>query len=105
MKVRSDRAAEPAALESRAAVVAESVYDPAEGLGAFIENRLARMILEARDLECSTRLEAALEQDVADHPYVSGDGLMGEQPGSWHERSVTATVAAPQELVSAADRQ
>ncbi len=57
MEVRSDRPSEPAALEPRAAVVAESVHDPTEGLCAVIQNGLPCVVLEAGDLERSTRLE------------------------------------------------
>src|SRR5207244_8914667 len=50
-------------------------------------------------------LELALEEDVADHPPVSGDGLEREDARAGHVLSVEAAVAAPQELVAAADRE
>ena len=75
----------PIALPSRQpskpglAVVPEPVHDPAERLGAGVEQRPARVVLEARERPPLARLELALEQDVADHPRLARDRLVREE--------------------------
>ena len=49
--------------------------------------------------------ERALEQDVADHAPLAGDRLVREEGCARHPRSVAPAVAAPEELVAAADRE
>ena len=49
------------------------------------------------------RLELALEENVADHPLLSGDGLEREKADARHVLAVEAAVAAAEQLVSAAD--
>ena len=103
MQVRPDRAPEPAALEATLAVVSEPRHDPAEWRRAGIEPRPARVVLESRKRPPVVGIELALEQDVADHPAVTGDCLEREQAHAGHVLAVEAAVAAPEELVAAAD--
>ena len=105
MEVRADRAPEPAALEAALAVVAEAGDDAAERLGARVEARAAGVVLEARDRAHVAGLELGLEQHVADHPPLAGDRLERQQPDARHLLAVEAAVAAPEQLVAAADRE
>ena len=63
------------------------------------------MVLEAGDRPSLTRDELALEQDVADHPLLAGHGLVREEADPRHRVAVAAEVAAPEQLVPAADRE
>ena len=53
--------------------------DAPERLGALVEVRAAGVVLEARQRPRLRRLELALEEDVADHPPLAGDGVVGEE--------------------------
>ena len=65
--------------QPRLAVVAESGDDAAERLGARVEERAARVVLEAGQRAPLAGLELALEQDVADHPPLAGDRVQRKQ--------------------------
>ena len=105
MQVRPDRAADADALVARLAVVPEAGDDAPERLRARIEPRPAGVVLEAGDRPSLTRDELALEQDVADHPLLAGEGLVREEADARHRVAVAAQVAAPEQLVAAADRE
>ncbi len=60
------------------------------------------MVLEAGDRPPLARLKLALEEHVADHPLVSGDGLEREKADARHVLAVKALVAAAEQLVAAA---
>src|SRR5215208_4665465 len=75
VEVRADRPPDATALEAAVAVVAEPCDDAAERLRADVEMRTAGVVLEARERALHARLELALEQAVADHPRVAGDGV------------------------------
>ena len=79
MQVRAERAAGAAALVAALAVVAEAGHDAAERLGTLVEQRAARVVLEAGERAPLAGLELALEQDVADHPPLAGDRVQREQ--------------------------
>ena len=79
VEVRSDRTPDAAALPAALAVVAESGDDAAKWLRARIQARPSSVILEARKRAAHAGLELALEQDVADHAPVAGDGVEGEE--------------------------
>src|SRR5207247_8754767 len=79
--------------------------DVAEGRRAGVEAGPARVVLEARERSLLARLELTLEEDVADHPPLSGDGPERKNGRAGHVLPVEAAAAAPQELVAAADRQ
>ena len=88
------RPSEPAALEPRRAVVPEPVHDAAERLGAGIEDRLPCVVLEAGELPFRPGSSSHSSRTSPIMRTSPGDGLVGEQPGSRHERPVAATVAA-----------
>ena len=97
-------AAGAAALVAALAVVAEAGDDAAERLGAGVEQRAARVVLEAGQRPPLARLQLALEQDVADHPPRPGDRVEREErrrPGS--SVAATSRYDAPEQLVAAAD--
>ena len=60
------------------------------------------MVLEASDRASDTGLELAFEQDVSDHPSGARHGLVREELRPRHEESVTAPVAAAEQLIPAA---
>jgi hypothetical protein len=60
------------------------------------------VVLEPGDGPRRTFAQGALQEDVADHASIAGDGLVGEEISSRHERAVTSKVAAAQELIAAA---
>src|SRR4051812_15992784 len=103
VEVRADGTAEAAALEAGAAVVPEPVDHAAQRLGALVQVRAAGMVLEAGERLLETRLELALEQDVADHAPVAGNGLVREDAGARLLASVLVAVEAAEQLVAAAD--
>ena len=105
MKVRADRAAEPAAFEAALAVVAEARDDAPERLGTRIEPRPARMILEACDRPRPARVELGLEEDVADHATVARHGLERQEADARHLFAVEPAIAAPEQLIAAAHRE
>ena len=80
MQVRADHAAGAAALVAALAVVAEAGEHAPERLGAVLEHRAAGVVLEAGQRARLAGLELALEQDVADHPPLAGDGVQRQQP-------------------------
>src|SRR5207245_1071868 len=47
--------------------------------------------------------ELAREQHVADHAALAGDRLVRKEPGAFEQHTVTTSVAAPEQLVAAAD--
>src|SRR5439155_7675955 len=102
VQVRPDRAPEPAALEAARAVVPEPRHDSPERGRTGIEPRPARVVLESGERLPVARIELALEQDVADHAAVAGDGLEREQADARHVLAMEAAIAAPEELVAAA---
>ena len=105
MEVRADHAAETAALAAALAVVSEARDDATERRRSRIEPRPAGVVLEPGERPPLPRLELALEQDVADHPPLPGDGLERQQARTGHVLAVEAAVAAPEQLVAAADRE
>ena len=105
MQVRPDGTADTDSLVARLAVVPEARDDAPERLGARIQPRAPGMVLEAGDRSPLTGDELAFEQDVADHPLLAGHGLVWEEADPRHRVAVAAQVAAPEQLVAAADRQ
>ena len=103
MEVRADHAPGAAALVAALAVVPEAREHAPERLGAGIEVRAAGVVLEAGERPPLARLELALEQHVADHPLLAGDGLEREQSDARHVLAVEAAIAAAEQLVAAAD--
>ena len=77
MEVGAVDAPGAAALEAGHAVVAEPRDDAAERLGAVVEDRAAGVVLEAGERLAGP---GAVEQDVADHPPLAGDGVERQQP-------------------------
>ena len=65
--------------------------------------RPARVVLEAGKRSPDAGVELALEQDVTDHPPLTGDGFEREKPDSRQVRAVKVTVRAAEQLVAAAD--
>ena len=105
VEVGADHAPGAAALEAALAVVAEACEHTSERLGARIEVRAPGMILEAGDRPLLTRLELALDQDVADHAPLAGDSLEREQADAGHVLAVEPPIAAAEQLIAAADRE
>ena len=103
MQVRADRAADAAPLLAALAVVPEARQDPPERDGPGIQPRAARVVLEPRKRAPDARLELALEQDVADHTTLAGDGLEREQPDAGQVGAVEVAIGASKELIAAAD--
>ena len=94
-----------AALEAALAVVPEAGEHASERLGAGVEARASRVVLEARQRPLLAGLELALDQHVADHAALARDGLEREEPDARHLLAVEAAVAAAEQLVAAADRE
>ena len=105
MEIRADDAARPASFVAALAVVAVARHDAAERLGAGIEPSPARVVLEAGERVPHARLELALEEHVSDHSRVARHGLEREEADARHVLAVEAAVAAPEQLVAAADRE
>ncbi len=105
VEIGADDAPGAAALEAAFAVVAEAREHPSERLGTGVEVRTAGMVLEAGDRPPLSGLELALDQDVADHAALAGDGLQRKQADSGHVLAVEAAIAAAEQLVAAADRE
>ena len=63
------------------------------------------MVLEAGDRPPLAGDELALEQDVADHPLLPGEGLVREEADARHRVAVAAQVATAEQLIAAADRE
>ena len=103
MQVGADRPPDPDALVAGLTVVPEAGDDAAERLGARVEPRPAGVVLEAGDRPALSWDELGLEQDVADHPPLAGDGLVREEADAGHRVAVPARVAAAQQLVAATD--
>ena len=87
MQVRPVDAPGAAALVPRRPVVPEAGEDAAERLGALVEDRAARVVLEAGERLAGP---GAVEQDVADHPALAGDRVQRQQadPGQLRARDV-----------------
>ena len=96
-------AADAAALEARVAVVAVARDDPAERRRAGVEQRAAGVVLESRHHRRGAVAEIGLEQHVADQPLLAGERLVREDSGPRHPRAVAAAIAAPEQLIAAAD--
>ena len=93
MQVRPDRRLDTATFRAGIPVVSEPRHDAAERLGARIEARPAGMVLEAGERAPFSRIELALQEDVADHPALACDRLVRKEPCARHERAVAAAVA------------
>src|SRR5439155_3635662 len=83
---------------------AEAEHHPTERLRARVEVRPSRVILEAGD-RSPAAAELRLEQHVADHPPIPCDGLEWQQADARHVLAAEAAIAAPQQLIAAADRE
>src|SRR4029453_2434624 len=105
VQIRPDRAADATALVPAFAVVPEPGEDPAERLRAHVQHRAAGVVFEPGQGSHPPRLELALEQHVADHPSLPGDGVMREEPDARTLGAVPLAVEAAEQLVAAADRQ
>jgi hypothetical protein len=103
VEVGADRPPHAAALVAGLAVVPEAGDDASERLRAGIEPRPSRVVLEPRERPPLARHELAREEHVADHAPLAGDGLEREEAGAGEVVAAVAAVAAPKELVAAAD--
>ena len=61
------------------------------------------MVLEPRHGPPLAGIELALDQDVADHPALAGDGLVREEADAGLLDAVRVEVEAAEELIAAAD--
>src|SRR3954470_23775795 len=104
MEVGAEHAPGATALQATLPVVAEAGQHAAERLGAVLEDRPARVVLEAGERAPLARLERALEQDVADHPALAGDRVQRQQAHTGQLVAALVAVDVPEELISAADR-
>src|SRR5438876_343428 len=84
VQVGPDRAADPRSLIAALSVVSEHGDDAAEWLGAGIERCAPDVVFEAGERAADTRLELAVEQDVADHPAFTGDRLEWKESDARH---------------------
>ena len=105
VQIRPDRAADTTALPAAHTVVAETGDDPTERDGARIEPRPPGVVLEARERSADTRLQLALEQDVADHPPLAGHRLEREEPDPGQVDPLEVAIRPTEELIPAAHRQ
>ena len=105
VEVGADHAAGTAALVAAGTVVAEAGEHAPERLGAFVEVRAARVVLEARQRTRLARLELALEQHVPDHAALPGNRVEGQEPSPGQLVAALVAIGAPEELVAAADGQ
>src|SRR4029079_3471244 len=105
VEVRADRTADTTALEAGGAVVAVSRDDTAERLCAGVENRPPGVVLETRDRAARRLVQSALQEDIADHAGLAGDGLVREETRAFEPGPVASAVAAAEQLVAAAHRQ
>src|SRR5204863_6817444 len=71
-------------------------------LRALVEVRAPGVVLEARKRPAGP---LALEEHVADHPALTGDGVQRQQADPRQLDARHVAVEAPEELVAAADRQ
>src|SRR5439155_10867213 len=102
VQVRADGPPHPAALQAGLAVVPEAGDDATGRLGAGIEPRPARVVLEPGQRAPGP---LAVEEDVADHAPVTGDGLVREEADAGQIVAGHPLVAAPEQLVAPADRE
>src|SRR5262245_66567976 len=105
MQIGSEGSVDPTALESVLSVVAEARDHLSERLGAVVEIRSARVVLEARERRRHAGFELALEEHVADHAPLTGDRVLGEEPDPWQLRPRAVAVEAAEKLVAAAAGQ
>ena len=95
MEVRPDGPAVAAAFVPVRAVVAEPGHDASQRGRPVVQVGTSRVVLEAGDHAPPAGLEVALDQDVTDHPALSGDRMQRQQtdPGQLGARTL-AVVAA-----------
>lgn len=74
VEVRADCPPHATALETVLPVVPEAVDDATERPRALVEIRSSGMVLEAGKRPDYARSEFGREEDVADHPALTGDG-------------------------------
>ena len=96
-------AADATALEARVAVVAVARDDASERRRAVVEQRSAGVVLESGDHRRGAVAEVGFEQHVTDQPLLAGERLVREDSCARHPRAVAAAVAAPEQLIAAAD--
>ena len=78
----------------------EVTADVAERLGARVENRSPGVVLEACERLAGPR---ALEQDVADHPLLTRDGVQRQQACAGQLDAPQVAVGRTEQLIAAAD--
>ena len=103
VEIGADRAPDPDAFIPGLTVVSEPGDDAAERLCTRIEPSSARVVLKTRDGPALPGHELAFEQDVADHPPLAGNGVVGEEAHTGERLALLVEIAAPEELVAAAD--
>jgi hypothetical protein len=103
VQIGPDRAADATALRAARAVVAEARHDATERLGARVQRRSPRMVLEAGNRPALAGNELGIEQDIADHPTLACNRVQREQADAGQLLAVPEAVEAAQQLVAAAD--
>src|SRR5690348_5462961 len=99
VQIGAVRALVAAALEARLPVVPEPKDDPAERLGAVVQDGAARVVLEAGQGLTGPR---ALEKHVADHAALAGDRVERKQPDPRELHAGDVAVVSPEQLIPAA---
>ena len=105
MEVRPDDPAATATLETARSVVPEACYDSAQRLGTRFEHRSPRVVLEPGQRSPNSGLELAFEQDVADHPALSGNGVERKDTGTGQFDSQAVPVEPTEKLVATTNGQ
>ena len=102
MEVSAHGSTDAAALEAVLAVVPVAGHDAPERLGARLEKCPARVVLEAAQRPSRSRVELAVEQDVADHAAFAGPSGERKETGARELRTRAIAVEATEQLVAAA---
>ena len=103
VEIRADGVAEAAPFEPRLAVVPEACDDATERLRTVVEDRPARVVLEARDRLPPARVELALEKHVSDQSPVPGDRVQRKHACARLLRARSVAIEPAEQLVAATD--
>ena len=102
MQIGPVRSPVAAALEARSAVIAEACEHAPQRLGAVVEQRSTRVVLEPGERSPGPR---AVQQHVADHAARPRDRLQRQEGDARKLDAGDVAVRTPEQLVAAADRE
>src|SRR5690348_379850 len=105
MQVGPDRASYATPFIAAFAIVSEPGDDATERRHARVEMRAAGMVLKARETRPHAWLELALEEYVADHPFLARDRLQRKEADPGQLDTSEVSIRTAEELVAAAHRE